>query len=49
MNPFDDISVVIPVREGSSRIKSKIYLPFHEEMNLLEWKISQLKKSAECR
>ena len=44
MNEFDDISVVIPVREGSSRIKSKIYLPFHEEMNLLEWKISQLKK-----
>jgi len=44
MNEFDDISVVIPVREGSSRIKSKIYLPFHEEMNLLEWKVAQLKK-----
>lgn len=44
MNQFNDISVVIPVREGSSRIKSKIYLPFHEKLNLLEWKISQLKK-----
>ncbi len=44
MNEFDDISVIIPVREGSSRIKSKIYLPFHEEMSLLEWKVTQLKK-----
>ncbi|MBE0494395.1 MAG: acylneuraminate cytidylyltransferase [Thiomicrospira sp.] len=44
MQDFDDISVVIPVREGSSRIENKIYLPFHKEMNLLEWKIAQLKK-----
>tara|TARA_Y100000780_G_C13692173_1_gene420002 strand:+ start:4559 stop:5248 length:690 start_codon:yes stop_codon:yes gene_type:complete len=47
MKPFPDISVVIPVREGSSRIKQKIFLPFHEELNLLEWKIDQLKKVQE--
>lgn len=44
MHNFDDISVVIPVREGSSRVKSKIYLPFHDNLNLLEWKVAQLKK-----
>ena len=44
MSDFSDISVIIPVREGSSRIKSKIFLPFHEQMSLLEWKIDQLKK-----
>jgi len=44
MNENADISAVIPVREGSSRIKEKIYLPFHKELNLLEWKIDQLKK-----
>lgn len=44
MADYSDISVVIPVREGSSRIESKIFLPFHEEMSLLEWKIHQLKK-----
>lgn len=40
---FSDISIVIPVREGSSRIEQKIFLPFHERLNLLEWKIEQLK------
>jgi N-acylneuraminate cytidylyltransferase len=44
MSNFDDIGVVIPVREGSSRVKKKVFLPFHEEMSLLEWKISQLKE-----
>ncbi|WP_332628495.1 cytidylyltransferase domain-containing protein [Halalkalibacter flavus] len=44
MSTFDDIGVVIPVREGSSRVKKKVFLPFHEEMSLLEWKISQLKE-----
>lgn len=44
MNNFSDISVVIPVREGSSRIKDKIFLPFVNEMTLLEWKVDQLKK-----
>jgi N-acylneuraminate cytidylyltransferase len=42
MNAFSDISVIIPVREGSSRIRDKIFLPFHEQMSLLEWKVSQL-------
>jgi CMP-N-acetylneuraminic acid synthetase len=41
-NNFDDITVIIPVREGSSRIKSKVLLPFYNGLNLLEWKISQL-------
>lgn len=44
MSDFSDISVVIPVREGSSRIKEKIFLPFHEEFGLLEWKVDQLKR-----
>ena len=44
MSGYSDISVVIPVREGSSRIKDKIFLPFHEELSLLEWKIDQLKR-----
>lgn len=44
MTDFSDISVVIPVREGSSRVKEKIFLPFHDELNLLEWKVEQLKR-----
>lgn len=44
MNDFSNISVVIPVREGSSRVKQKIFLPFHEELNLVEWKVDQLKR-----
>lgn len=39
---FKDISVVIPVREGSSRIPEKIFLPFEDDKNLLEWKIAQI-------
>lgn len=39
----DDLTVVIPVREGSSRIQRKIYLPFGDGTNLLEWKINQVK------
>jgi N-acylneuraminate cytidylyltransferase len=42
MPSLDDISIVIPVREGSSRISEKIYLPFGPSANLLEWKIDQL-------
>ncbi|WP_044330313.1 acylneuraminate cytidylyltransferase family protein [Sphingomonas hengshuiensis] len=42
LNPYRDISVVIPVREGSSRVREKIFLPFHEQMTLLDWKIAQL-------
>ena len=42
MAVLSDISVVIPVREGSSRIQDKIYLPFGDGQNLLEWKITQL-------
>ncbi len=44
MNSFLDISIIIPVREGSSRIKNKIWLPFHNNLSLLEWKIEQMKK-----
>lgn len=43
-DPFKDISVIIPVREGSSRVREKIFLPFHEEMSLLDWKIAQMKQ-----
>lgn len=45
MNPSPlpyDLGVVVPVREGSSRIKDKVLLPFDERLTLLEWKLSQL-------
>lgn len=41
---YSNIGVVIPVREGSSRIKDKVTLPFSDDLNLLEWKIVQLKE-----
>ncbi|RYZ49134.1 MAG: acylneuraminate cytidylyltransferase [Sphingobacteriales bacterium] len=44
MSNLSDISVIIPVREGSTRVKDKVTLPFHQDMNLLEWKIFQLKQ-----
>lgn len=44
---FKDLTVIIPVRLGSSRIKEKILLPFYKDLNLLEWKISQLKSISE--
>ncbi|WP_323751841.1 cytidylyltransferase domain-containing protein [Marinobacter sp.] len=44
MADFSDISVVIPVREGSSRVREKIFLPFGDSTTLLDWKISQLKQ-----
>lgn len=44
MSSLSDISVVIPVREGSSRVREKIFLPFHEDLSLLEWKVSQMKQ-----
>ncbi|WP_018878721.1 cytidylyltransferase domain-containing protein [Thioalkalivibrio sp. ALE28] len=47
MSDFRDISVIVPVREGSSRIKQKIFLPFDDENNLLEWKVEQLKRVQE--
>lgn len=37
-----DLTVIIPVREGSSRIKDKIHLPFTQDHSLLEWKIEQV-------
>jgi CMP-N-acetylneuraminic acid synthetase len=43
-NSFKDVGVVIPVREGSTRVKDKVTLPFSENLNLLEWKIEQLKQ-----
>lgn len=42
MAELADISVIIPVREGSSRIEKKIFLPFGEGTTLLEWKIQQM-------
>ncbi len=44
MTDFSDISIVVPVREGSSRVREKIFLPFGDETTLLEWKIEQLKQ-----
>lgn len=44
---FKDLTVIIPVRLGSSRIKEKILLPFYKELNLLEWKINQIKSISE--
>ncbi|MEM6678014.1 MAG: acylneuraminate cytidylyltransferase [Pseudomonadota bacterium] len=44
MNPFDNIAVVIPVREGSQRVPNKIHLPFGPGHSLLSWKIEQLKQ-----
>ena len=41
---FKDLTIIVPVREGSSRIKKKVLQPFGEQMNLLEWKIAQLKE-----
>ena len=38
------IKVIIPVREGSERVKEKVLLPFGGT-TLVEWKIEQLKKS----
>jgi CMP-N-acetylneuraminic acid synthetase len=44
---FKDLTVIIPVRLGSSRIKEKILLPFYKDLNLLEWKINQVKSISE--
>jgi N-acylneuraminate cytidylyltransferase len=41
-SPSFDLGVVIPVREGSSRIKDKVLLPFGDHLSLLEWKLDQL-------
>lgn len=40
----NDLTILIPVREGSSRVKEKIYLNVDENITLLEWKISELLK-----
>lgn len=39
---MQNLGVVIPAREQSTRIKNKVTLPFFENLNLLEWKINQL-------
>lgn len=39
----NELTIVIPVREGSSRVKDKIYLEIEENVSLLEWKINELK------
>lgn len=48
MSKANDLGVIIPVREGSTRIKDKVTLPFTEELNLLEWKLEQIKKVLPC-
>ena len=40
--PLYDLGVVVPVREGSSRIKEKVLLPIDGHLTLLEWKLEQL-------
>ncbi len=40
-----EIVALIPVREGSSRIKDKNFRPFADEKSLLHLKIKQLKKA----
>lgn len=40
-----EIVALIPVREGSERIKGKNFIPFADGRSLLELKIDQLKKS----
>ncbi len=37
-----DLGIIVPVREGSSRIKDKVLLPFDDRLTLLEWKLQQL-------
>ncbi|WP_213980347.1 hypothetical protein [Sphingomonas sp. dw_22] len=44
MGAYRDISVIVAVREGSSRVRGKIFLPFDGEKTLLDWKIEQLKQ-----
>lgn len=41
-SPSFDLGVIVPVREGSSRIKDKVLLPFGDRLTLLEWKLDQL-------
>ena len=41
---YKDIGVIIPVREDSSRIDSKVFLPFADGLNITEWKINQIKE-----
>lgn len=42
LDPACDLGVVVPVREGSTRIKDKVLLPFDDRLTLLEWKLEQL-------
>ena len=39
------IVALVPIREGSERIKSKNFIEFYNGMSLLDIKITQLKKS----
>ena len=47
MNQSREIVAIIPVREGSKRIKNKNFRPFSDKNSLLSLKIEQLKK-ADC-
>jgi len=42
MNNLDDLTVLVPVREDSTRIPKKVLQKFSSEYNLLEWKLNQL-------
>ena len=44
---MDNVTAVIPVRAGSRRLKNKNLLPFGEGLNLLTYKIEQLKQVKE--
>ena len=43
----ENVVAVIPVREGSQRVKNKNFRPFADELSLLHLKINQL-KAANC-
>ena len=47
MTEQQDIVALIPVREGSQRVKGKNFIPFSEGKSLLEIKINALKE-ADC-
>ncbi|AXJ01677.1 N-acylneuraminate cytidylyltransferase [Cyclonatronum proteinivorum] len=38
----DELTIIIPVREGSTRVKDKIYLEIEDGVSLLEWKVSEI-------
>jgi N-acylneuraminate cytidylyltransferase len=41
----EEVAAIVPVREGSTRIKDKNFLPFGDEPTLIHNKINQLKRA----